>query len=111
MKRKLSILAAAFLLLPALSSGQSPYKAGDIATDFNLKNLKGELVSLSQYDNAKGFIVTFWCNTCPVVKKYESRLMDLHKEFSSKGFPVIAINSNDVQVSPGDSYEEMRKPA
>ena len=55
--------------------------------------------------------MVFCCNTCPVVKKYEQRIIDLNNQFSSKGYPVIAINSNDKSVSPGDSFEEMKKIA
>ena len=32
------------------------YKVGDVATDFSLPNIDGEMVSLSDYDDAKGFI-------------------------------------------------------
>jgi peroxiredoxin len=106
MKKNFLSIVTLFLLLPE-TGAQSQYKAGDEASDFSLKNVRGELVSLSHFDDAKGFIVTFWCNTCPVVKKYEQRLTDLHREFAVKGFPVIAINSNDKGVSPGDSYEDM----
>lgn len=88
-----------------------PYKAGDYASDFKLRNVDGKLVSLSQFDNAKGFIVVFSCNTCPMVKKYEDRIIALNNEFSKKGFPVVAINSNDKTVSPGDSFEEMKNLA
>jgi ribosomal protein S17 len=38
------------------------------------------MVSLSEVKDADGFIVSFWCNTCPVVKKYDQRLQDLHAE-------------------------------
>jgi peroxiredoxin len=31
----------------------------------------------------------------------------LNKKFKDKGYPVIAINSNDPAKSPGDSFEEM----
>ena len=103
-----------FLFVVAVSlqsfAGQ-PYKAGDYATDFSLKNLDGKMVSLSQYEDAKGFIVVFSCNSCPVVIKYEDRIKELHKEYSGKGFPVVAINSNDKNVSPGDSYDAMKKHA
>lgn len=88
-----------------------PYKAGSSASDFNLKNVNGKYVSLSGFPDAKGFIVIFSCNTCPVVMKYEQRIIDLHAEYAAKGFPVIAVNSNDKVVSPGDSYEEMKKMA
>lgn len=109
MKKMLFFFAA--LVITAALSADGPYKPGDYASDFSLKNLDGSLVSLSQFENAKGFIVVFSCNTCPTVKKYEQRIMDLHEEFSDKGYPVVAINSNDRTASPGDSYEEMKKYA
>lgn len=109
--KKLTLLFAAALVFAVTTSAKEPYKAGDTATDFNLKNLKGKTVSLSQYDDAKGFIVVFTCNTCPVVKQYEQRIIDLHEKYSPKGFPVVAINSNDKNVSPGDSYEKMQEVA
>lgn len=110
MKKYLFILPAA-LMMTALLNGQSQYKAGDVASDFKLKNVKGEMVSLADISGADGFIVSFWCNTCPVVKKYDQRLQDLHAKYAPKGYPVIAINPNDPAVSPGDSYEKMKETA
>jgi len=109
--KKSILLSTVGLLVALLTAANEPYKAGDTASDFNLRNVEGKLISLSQFNDAKGFIVVFYCNTCPVVQKYEQRVMDLHKEFSSKGYPVVAINSNDRNVSPGDSFEEMQKVA
>ena len=43
------------------SSGGTGYKLGDVATDFRLENINGEMVSLSNFDEAKGFIVVFTC--------------------------------------------------
>ena len=108
--KKLLLLFVSGLLLTVFANATGPYEAGETASDFNLKNVNGKMISLSQLD-AKGFILIFSCNTCPVVKLYEQRIMDLDKQFSSKGYPVIAINSNDKKVSPGDSYEEMQKLA
>jgi len=110
MKKYLFISLAA-LLMTGLLNGQSQYKAGDIASDFKLKNVRGETVSLAGIKDADGFIVSFWCNTCPVVKKYDQRLQDLHAKYASKGYPVVAINSNDPAVSAGDSYEKMKETA
>ena len=84
------------------------YKIGDTAEDFALKNVDGETVSLSDYENAKGYIVTFTCNTCPYAKAYEDRLIDLHNKYASQGYPVVAINPNDPAMKPGDSVEEMK---
>ncbi|NQZ77937.1 MAG: thioredoxin family protein, partial [Ekhidna sp.] len=87
------------------------YGVGDYAKDFSLPNIDGKMVSLSKYDDAKGFIVVFTCNTCPYAKAYESRVVALDKKFASQGFPVIAINPNDISQQPGDTMEEMQKRA
>jgi peroxiredoxin len=109
--KKILFFLAVFPLTASMISAGGGYKAGDTVTDISLKNVNGEKVSFSQFKDAKGFIVVFCCNTCPVVKKYQQRIIDLNTQFSSKGYPVIAINSNDKTVSPGDSYEEMQKLA
>ena len=83
------------------------YKVGDAITDFSLKNVDGKMVSMSNYKNANGFIVVFTCNHCPFAKAYESRIMDLDKKYAAKGYPVIAINPNDPDKSPEDSYDNM----
>jgi len=84
------------------------YKVGDIATDFKLKNIDDALVSLSDFTNAKGFIVIFTCNTCPVSVRNEDRIIALDKKYKEKGYPVIAINPNNPTVQPGDSFKLMK---
>lgn len=92
-------------------SGDKGYKIGDIATDFNLMNVDGNMVSLSDYKNAKGFIVIFTCNTCPYAVKYEDRIIALDKKYALKGYPVIAIMPNNTSVMPGDRMEAMKARA
>lgn len=87
------------------------YGVGDYAVDFNLPNIDGKMVSMADYGDAKGYVIIFTCNTCPYAKAYESRIIDLDKQYASKGFPVIAINPNDLKQQPGDSMEEMQKRA
>jgi len=82
------------------------YKVGDTVNDFMLKNIDGKSVSLSSFKNNKGLIVIFDCNTCPVSNAYNSRIIALSKKYQNT-FPLIAINSNDPEQSPGDSFEEM----
>jgi peroxiredoxin len=110
MKKVIFLITGVLLQAAVLSAGE-PYKAGDVVSDISLKNVEGKMVSFSQFKDAKGFIVVFCCNTCPVVKKYQDRIIGLNSQFSAKGYPVIAINSNDKGVSPGDSYEDMQKYA
>ncbi len=80
------------------------YEVGDTATDFKLKNTDGRMVSMSDFKDAHGFIVIFDCNTCPYSKVYNERIIALNEKYTSKGFPVIAINAND---GSGDSYDDM----
>ncbi|RZK53989.1 MAG: thioredoxin family protein [Pedobacter sp.] len=105
------ILLACFIMLGITAQAQTGYQVGDITADFNLKNIDGRKVSLANYADAKGYIVVFTCNTCPVAKAYQDRVEALNKEFAPKGYPVIAINTNDPIASPGDSFEKMQERA
>jgi len=99
-----------FIMLVAgtLSASAGGYKVGDKASDFSLKNIDGKMVSLSDYPDAKGFVVIFTCNHCPFAKAYEDRIVELDKKYSNKGYPVIAINPNDPEIVPEDSYAAMK---
>lgn len=96
------------LLLAAVPASDNGYSVGDTARDFKLKNVNGKMVSMADYKDAKGFIVTFTCNSCPYAVAYEDRLIGLHNKYAPKGYPVIAINPNDAKVSPKDSFEQMQ---
>lgn len=87
------------------------YTIGDLAADFSLKNVDGQMVSLSDYDKAKGFLVVFTCNSCPYANAYEQRIIALDKKYKSIGVPVIAINPNDPKLRPEDSFEKMQSRA
>ena len=106
-----ALVVAAGLFMNAKLTEKPGYGIGDYATDFELKNVDGKMVSMADYSDAKGIILVFTCNTCPYAKLYEQRILSLDKEFSPKGFPVIAINPNDVGRQPGDSMAEMQKRA
>ncbi|MFD1255194.1 thioredoxin family protein [Mucilaginibacter terrae] len=104
----LMLIAVAGMAFKAADEG---YKVGDTATDFKLKNVNGKTVALADYKAAKGYIVVFTCNHCPYAKAYESRIMDLDKQYAAKGYPVIAISPNDPVAEPADSFENMQKLA
>jgi peroxiredoxin len=87
------------------------YHVGDMATDFELENIDGKMMSLSDFKSAKGFIVIFTCNTCPYAVAYEDRIEALNKKYADKGYPVVAIMPNNTEVKPGDSMEAMRARA
>lgn len=109
-QKSIQIILALCVLLNIAAAPANPttgYLPGDTATDFKLKNIDGKMVSLTSYPKAKGAIVIFTCNHCPFSQAYEQRIIELHKQFAPKGYPVIAINPNDKTRSPEDSYENM----
>lgn len=108
------ILCTGWIAISSFTNSESAgdgYKIGDQATDFNLKNVDGTMVSLSNYKQTKGFIVIFTCNTCPYAVASEDRINALDAEFKTKGYPVIAINPNNPKVQPADTFEKMKEKA
>ena len=108
MKIILFAFSLLFLYTPTNLVTDDGYKIGDVATDFSLPNIDGEMVSLADFEGAKGFIVIFTCNTCPYSVAYEDRIIALDKVYKSKGYPVIAINPNDPAAIDGDDLEDMK---
>lgn len=107
----LSLIIAFTTLSFTAITNESGYKVGDKAEDFKLKNIDGKILSMADYKDAKGLIVIFTCNHCPFSVAYEDRIIDLHKRYADKGYPVIAINPNDVKAQPDDSFDKMKERA
>ncbi len=104
----LSLLLTIFTFTPPVETVHEGYHVGDTVEDFSLMNVDGKMVSLADYPEAKGFIVVFTCNHCPFAVMYEDRLNDLYDKYESQGYHIIAINPNDPEVKPDDSYEAMQ---
>jgi peroxiredoxin len=112
MKNTFFLLVAALTLLSAATLPfNNSLKPGDKAPDFKLKNVDDRMVSMADFKEAKGFIVTFTCNTCPYAVMYEDRLIELHNKFAPLGYPVIAIQPNDPAAQPGDAFDKMKERA
>jgi peroxiredoxin len=114
MKKMLGLLliaAVGLFIAAGIATTDNGYKVGDKATDFELKNVDGKMVSLSDYEDANGYIVIFTCNTCPYAVANEDRIIELHNKYADKGWPVIAIQPNNPEMKPGDSFEAMKERA
>jgi len=79
--------------------------------NFSLKSVTNKMVSLSDYKKAKGFMVVFMCNKCPMAKFYSERLNALNQRFNSKGVYLLAINSMDTLAYAEESFVLMQKKA
>lgn len=106
-----NLLVICLIAISVMVKAQTGYQVGDIADDFSLKNVDNKNISLANYKDAKGYIVVFTCNTCPVSRAYQDRVEALNATYAAKGYPVVAINTNDPIASPGDSFEKMQSVA
>src|SRR6056300_271355 len=107
---KSTLLLAVFAIITLAFTVKTDkgYNVGDTIEDFSLKNVDGDKISLKDYDDAKGFIIIFTCNTCPYSVANEDRIIALQDKYEELGYPVIAINPNDPKAQPGDSFEKMK---
>jgi len=82
-------------------------KIGDRAIDFALTGTDGKKHSLNEY-SAMHRAVIFSCNHCPYVRAWEDRMVAIQRDYAAKGVQLIAINSNNAEQYPEDSFENMK---
>jgi peroxiredoxin len=87
----------------------TPAKVGTKAPDFNLPGTDGKDYFLDSFKDVKGLVVAFTCNHCPYAKASWPLLIKLADEFDSHGISFVAINPNDENLYPEDSFDMMKK--
>ena len=93
-------------------SSYTIYEKEKTISDFKLKSATtNRWVSLSDYKNAKGFVIVFSCNKCPMAKFYSQRLNQMDSKYKKLGVPVLAINSMDTLAYAEESFKLMQKKA
>jgi peroxiredoxin len=86
-------------------------RIGSKAIPFKLKGVDGKYYSLEDFKDKKVLCIIFSCNHCPYVKAVEDRINKIAKDNAGTSFALLCINSNDENVYPEDSFEEMKKRA
>jgi len=90
---------------------------GSKSPDFNLLGVDGKKYSLNDFGKASVLVVVFSCNHCPTAQAYEDRIIDVTRDYKSKGVELVMISPNSVKAlnyselgysDMGDSYEEMK---
>src|ERR671925_1636016 len=72
------------------------------APDFTLPDTEGREHSLQQGEVAA---VVFTCNHCPYALAWHDRILDVARDYSDRGARFLAINPNDAQRYPADSFD------
>lgn len=79
--------------------------------NFKLKATDNKKYSLDNIKAAKGFIIVFNCNKCPMAKLYSQRLNQLSDKFKTKNVYLMAINSMDTLAYKEENFALMQKRA
>ena len=113
----IAIIALLFFNFPLFADEHPTLSIGAKAPDFKLPAVDGKIYTLASFSRAKVLVVIFTCNHCPTAQAYEDRIIQMTRDYSSKGVSVVAIMPNDpmaVQLSElgytdlSDSFEEMK---
>lgn len=86
-------------------------QTGAKAISFKLPGVDGRTHSLSDYGDKEAIAVIFSCNHCPYVQAWEDRMIQLQKDYASKGAQFLVISSNDPKQYPADDFEHMKARA
>jgi peroxiredoxin len=79
---------------------------GERASDFDLPATDGERYRLAS-ESAPATVVYWTCNHCPYALAWHERMLEVARDCAGRGVRVLAINSNDAQRYPRDSFEAM----
>ncbi len=80
---------------------------GDAAPEFELPDTEGGTWSLAGPERAPATVVVFTCNHCPYALAWHDRVLQVARDYADRGVRLAAINSNDAERYPRDSYQAM----
>jgi peroxiredoxin len=82
---------------------------GDRAPQFRLPDTDGVERGIGDPDNAAAAVVVFTCNHCPYALGWHERIVRAAQDYGPRGVRFLAINPNDAERYPADSYEAMQR--
>jgi len=81
------------------------------APNFSLPATDGRTYSFTDIKGENGTLVMFICNHCPYVKSVLDRIIRDARDLADLGIGVVAINGNDADDYPEDSFAGMQAVA
>lgn len=109
MKKRALFVVVMLASTLALSAGE--IAIGAEAPGFSLINAAdGKYVRFEPKKN-KLSVVVFTCNECPFAKAFEPRIVELGREYQTKGVTFYAVNPNDESKYPDETIDRMKARA
>jgi peroxiredoxin len=78
------------------------------AVDATLPGVDGKMHSIFDQAGPNGLVVAFICNHCPYVKAVIGRIVRDAEDLKAEGIGFVAVNSNDAEAYPEDSFANMK---
>lgn len=94
---KAAVLVLAVCMLGACSKTNA-VENGEAAMDFQLTDIEGKTVNLSDF-KGKAIILNFFASWCPPCRMEIPDFIDLQKQYGDKGFTMIGVSLVDAQDS------------
>ena len=88
----LVVILTAGLVITGCTAGSEPTATvGNVAPDFQLQNLDGQSITLSDL-KGNPVLINFWATWCGPCVSEMPHLQEIHNEWSDRGLIVLAIN-------------------
>ena len=93
------IIPVLLLLLTGCSVGFTKSTTQEkLAPDFRLKNLEGQLVTLSEF-RGKPVLINFWASWCQPCREEMPYLQQVYDEWASKGLVLLTIDIGETPAT------------
>lgn len=98
------------LAMFSLNPSEGPLKIGSTIPnpEVKMKDISDAEISFKDAMKKNGLLVMFSCNTCPIVKRYQSRTIEVCRYAAKNDIGVILLNSNEAFRNNGDSFSDMK---
>jgi peroxiredoxin len=81
---------------------------GEPIPEFSLPATDGSTHAAPDGD-VSATVVVFTCNHCPYALAWQERIEQVARDYAPRGVRVLAINPNDAERYPRDSFEAMKE--
>jgi peroxiredoxin len=82
---------------------------GELAPEFELPATDETTHGPTDGPGTAVTVVVFTCNHCPYALAWQDRIAQVARDYAERGVRVLAINPNDAERYPRDSFEAMKE--
>ena len=76
--------------------------------DFELKGTDKKIYDKYTFADRTALVLVVTCNHCPYARAYWRRLKEMYNKLEEDNLMILAINPNDADQYPADSFEAMQ---